>query len=291
MSRGNFIVITPERVADHLEGLIGDPAELREQLEANVISRLQQAEITARFGAVLFRRVRDKHLYEPSGWPSWRDFCAYFSPQEPERIDIFIRALEVLESRGEKRDFGEPEARELAGHGGDRRSAEARKDQADNISLKTKHGTDPTYLQARLAGRARGNPKKHLPPNAEAAELLRQVEAGAITAYAAAREAGIIKPPDPFREMKRWWRRGSDHDRMRFEEFFAQRAVLAADHAEERRPTVLAGESSPHPTVIVPLDVELAAVRLRRHFAPDDRARPASLLVGEEFLVGEDDQP
>jgi hypothetical protein len=112
-------------------------------------------------------------------------------------------------------------------------------------------------------------------------DLATEVEAGRLKLRDAARKAGIVKPPDPYRQLAKAWKAATPE----------QRAVFAADHAEELRPPVLAGESSPHPTVIVPLDVELAAVRLRRHFAPDDRARPASLLVGEEFLVGEDDQP
>jgi hypothetical protein len=48
------------------------------------------------------------------------------------------------------------------------------------------------------------------------------VRAGRLSAHAAAREAGIIKPPDPLREMKRWWGRASDHARMRFEDFIEQ---------------------------------------------------------------------
>jgi hypothetical protein len=122
-------------------------------------------------------------------------------------------------------------------------------------------------------------------------ELAERVERGELTANAAAPLKGWRKKRTPYDDVISGLRRASEEDRARLEEFFAQRAAFAADHAEELRPSVLAGESSPHPTVIVPLDVELAAVRLRRHFAPDDRARPASLLVGEEFLVGEDDQP
>jgi hypothetical protein len=137
------LIITPEKVADHLERLVGNPLELREQLEARVIARLRQAEVTARFGAVVFRRIRDKELYRPSGWPSWRAFCAFFSPEEPERIDILIRALEVLQSRGEKRDFGEAKARALAGWGGDRGNQHTGgKRQASNSKLGVKHGNN-----------------------------------------------------------------------------------------------------------------------------------------------------
>jgi hypothetical protein len=222
MSRGNFIVITPEKVADHLERLVNDPAELREQIEANVLAKLQHCEITARFGAVVLRRIRDKELYVPSGWPSWRDFCAHFSPAEPERIDIFIRALEVLESRGEKRDFGEPEARRIAEaaqattgevlpadgsiHPGNARQfadhSQGTRAAAAGVSVRT---------QRKLDHLANVRP-----------DLLEEVRARRLSAHGAAREAGIVKDPDPFRELKRWWGRASDHDRMRFEDFIEQ---------------------------------------------------------------------
>jgi hypothetical protein len=101
-------------------------------------------------------------------------------------------------------------------------------------------------------------------------ELAARVERGELSANAAAVQKGWRKPPDPYRQL----------DKVGTAITPEQRAIFAADHVEELRLTVLAGESSPHPTVVVPLDVELAAARLRRHFAPDDRARLASLLVG-----------
>jgi len=36
---------------------------------------------------------------------------------------------------------------------------------------------------------------------------------------AAAREAGIVKARDPYRELQRWWDRASDADRSRFLDF------------------------------------------------------------------------
>jgi hypothetical protein len=222
MSRGNFLIITPERLADHLERLVDDPAELREQVEAQVLAQLQGAEISARMGAVVLRRIRDKQLYVPSGWPSWHDFCAYFSPQEPERIDIFIRALEVLESRGEKRDFGEEEAKRLA-------AAETMKEAKPmpmqeiglgkagpgrgNKTVSDGHrfsgGTAPGYLAARL--------KRDHP------EIAAAVERGEYpSVHAAAIAAGIVKPRTPYGDMVSGWRRASDHDRMRFEDFIEQ---------------------------------------------------------------------
>jgi hypothetical protein len=194
--------ITPEKVADHLERLVGDPRELREQLEARVIAELRQAEVTARFGAVVFRRIRDKELYSPSGWPSWRAFCAYFSPEEPERIDVLIRALEVLESRGEKRDFDEPEARQIAGWGGDRKSGKARADQAGNRHLDRKEMNTVEHIKARLH---RDDP-----------DLAARVEAGELTANAAAILKGWRKRPEPYRQLVLWWDRATPKDRACF---------------------------------------------------------------------------
>jgi len=68
---------------------------------------------------------------------------------------------------------------QLEKHGGDRRSEQAREDQADNISLK--HGTQAAYLQARLSRDA-----------PELADALKRGEFR--SARAAAVEAGIITP-------------------------------------------------------------------------------------------------
>jgi hypothetical protein len=215
MSRGNFIVITPEKVADHLERLVNDPAELREQVEAQVLAQLQGAEISARMGAVVLRRIRDKQLYVPSGWPSWHDFCAYFSPAEPERIDIFIRALEVLESRGEKRDFGEPEARRIAAANVARSTSQGERTDTSENCRSQQERADRAGVSVRTQRKL-----DHL-ANVRP-DLLGEVRGGRLSAHAAAREAGIVKDPDPFRELKRWWGRASDHDRMRFEDFIEQ---------------------------------------------------------------------
>lgn len=209
--------VTSETVADHLERLVGSPLVLREQIEGYVRASLGEAEITARSSAALLRRVRDKELYRPSGWRSWRSFCAFFSPEEPERIDVLIRALEVLESRGEKRDFGEAEARALAGHGGDRRSAKARADQVDIVNLKHKGGNGADYLMGRLEKLAReGMPRKGIPPVAEAAELLRRVRAKEISAHAAAKAVGIVSKLAPLDRLRAAWRGASAEDRRAF---------------------------------------------------------------------------
>jgi hypothetical protein len=52
-------------------------------------------------------------------------------------------------------------------------------------------GRGKEYLAARLARDHR--------------DLAAEVEAGRKSLRAAAREAGIVKPRDPYRELRRWW--------------------------------------------------------------------------------------
>lgn len=90
-------------------------------------------------------------------------------------------AAAVLEATGENLSKAEVDhAIELKKHGGDRRSEQAKQDQADNISLKH-HGTSAQYIRAKL--------KAHHP------EIAEQLERGEFrSARAAAIKAGIVKP-------------------------------------------------------------------------------------------------
>ena len=81
--------------------------------------------------------------------------------------------------RGEKRDFGEEEARALAGHGGDRRSEQARKDQERNPALEKHRGETRMRTLARLR---RDDP-----------DLAARVERGELTANKAAVDKGWRK--------------------------------------------------------------------------------------------------
>jgi hypothetical protein len=64
---------------------------------------------------------------------------------------------------------------------------------------KLKRGETSSYLATRLK-------KDH-------AELAAEVEAGRMKLRAAARAAGIIKPPDPVKELMRWWWRSRPEQR------------------------------------------------------------------------------
>jgi hypothetical protein len=291
--------VTSETVADHLERLVGSPLVLREQIEGYVRASLGEAEITARSSAALLRRVRDKELYRPSGWRSWRSFCAFFSPEEPERIDILIRALEVLESRGEKRDFGMPEARQLAGWGGDRKSELARKDQERNPALEKHRGETRHRTLARLR---RDDPA-----------LAARVERGELSAHAAAVEKGWRKPRTPYGDMESGWNRASDADRARFEAGIVgpstrvericrdwreatedERAAVIARHADElRRMLELAPQAPPAPCGEPPARVGAPArpeSPSRAAAPPDASPRSAALVATNRTMLGEEDE-
>jgi hypothetical protein len=213
------------------------------------------------FDAVMLRRGRDRELYRPSGWRSWRSFCAFFSPEEPERIDILIRALEVLESRGEKRDFGEQEARALAGHGGDRRSERARKDQGCNRNLE-RRGTVEHWM-ARLG---RDDP-----------ELAARVERGELTANAAAVAKGWRQPRTPYGDMESGWNRASDAERERFMEFIDRWLHGRDDRLPAWCEEILAGTGRPPAGAS-----RMRTPPLRRGrtslLPPDDRRHRATVL-------------
>lgn len=91
-------------------------------------------------------------------------------------------------------------------HGGVRKGAgRGRKGeiQVYDVNLKSKGGNRPAYLAGRL--------KRDHP------EIAARVEAGEFRSVrAAAREAGIVKPPDPLKQLRRWWRAASPDQRAAF---------------------------------------------------------------------------
>jgi hypothetical protein len=106
--------------------------------------------------------------------------------------------------------------RRLGTHGGDRRSEQARKDQASNSKLGIKHGNNRKHVCARL--RRAGD-------EATAAAI----EAGAVSANSVAVDRGWVRKrkSDPLTELKRWWDRANDNDRSQFEDY------LDAWHADQ----------------------------------------------------------
>lgn len=84
-----------------------------------------------------------------------------------------------------------------------------RKDDEGKGSNRTiKRGTTRDYTLARLR---RDDP-----------QTAGRVERGELTAHAAARAAGIVREPDPYRQLCKWWGKASDEQRARFEDFIAQ---------------------------------------------------------------------
>jgi hypothetical protein len=80
-----------------------------------------------------------------------------------------------------------------AQHGGDRKS------KADNVSLAPKRGTSRAYTLDRLRD--------------ERADLFARVQAGELSAHAAAIEAGWRKRATPLDQVRTLWRKLSAHER------------------------------------------------------------------------------
>ena len=91
------------------------------------------------------------------------------------------------------------DAVQLGKHGGDRRSEQARVDQACNASLK--YGTAEHWL-ARL--------------DRDRPDLAERVRGGDLSANAAAIEAGFRKPPTALKQLQGAWKRASPDERVAF---------------------------------------------------------------------------
>ena len=88
-------------------------------------------------------------------------------------------------------------APKLDGHGGDRTPER----EQGAVGTLRRGSNASSYLAARL--------KRDRP------DLATEVEAGRMRLRDAARRAGIVKPPDPYRQLVLWWDRASPKDRTR----------------------------------------------------------------------------
>ena len=132
--------------------------------------------------AISIRGLREndrwRMLADLDGQPfsSWEDFCQY---PEPYGLGLSLDQVEAILDRS---NAGKRLSAVLGGHGGDRRSPEARKDQGSRRTLK--RGETSEYLEARLR-------RSHK-------DIATAYDRGEFKSLkAAAREAGIVKDPDP----------------------------------------------------------------------------------------------
>jgi hypothetical protein len=137
---------------------------------------------------------------EATGWAGYDDRETYLREGlglDPEAVDWALRGLEIV---AVNKPVAFKEAQKLGGHGGDRRSEQAKVDQGSDATL---IGRGAAYLTARL--RKEGFD-----------ELANAVAAKTLSARAAAREAGIIIPPTPLTIIRRAWKRMTPADRETF---------------------------------------------------------------------------
>jgi hypothetical protein len=117
---------------------------------------------------------------EQSGWLGFGSREAYCKGLglAPEMVDLALRGLELTDPNS---ITPLERAVALGQHGGDRRSEQARVDQPDNVSLKRHYGNSRADTIARL--------------HRDRPDLAQKVEAGELSANAAAIEAGFRKKP------------------------------------------------------------------------------------------------
>jgi hypothetical protein len=135
-----------------------------------------------------------------------------------------IAALEVLEAKGDGRDFGAGQAArivaaaerttgEVQARGGDRKSPEARS--TGNLPV------DPQPIRAAEAGVGERTQRKLDALARSRPDLLAEVRAGRRSAHAASLEAGIVKPPDALKQLCKWWSVANEEQRAAFEDYIA----------------------------------------------------------------------
>lgn len=125
-----------------------------------------------------------RELHRDGFWqrlfPDWETCCQALFQRPAAWVEQVVEGVRVLHAQGHQGAIPKEKAlAALKSHGGDRRSEEARRDQASDRSMK--HGETVAYLKARLQ---RDHP--------EIADALDRGEFR--SARAAAIEAGIIRP-------------------------------------------------------------------------------------------------
>ena len=159
----------------------------------------------------VLKKLKDYEAHKAFCLDSWDDFCQ--------------REIGITADQAEKVLAAPPDATvgaALGKHGGDRKSdkakdeAEAKKDQADNVSLKTK-----------TAGKIGGNSREYLKGllNRDHPEVAAQVHAGTLSARAGAIRAGIIRELSPLEKAQAAFRRLTREDRDAFDLWRAEQPL------------------------------------------------------------------
>ena len=163
----------PDLPAEHCANQ--SPETARQVFVQSIAPSLKSGSMDARSAISQLEKWRK---YHPEAFEDWETLCKRYVQQPPEWVDWLIAGVRATSEKVTKAD--ELVAAALKTHGGDRRSEQAKQDQGDNVTLKSR-GNDAAYLKARLR---RDHP--------EIAEALERGEHR--SARAAAMEAGIIIP-------------------------------------------------------------------------------------------------
>ena len=155
------------------------------------INGFKELEILSKGVINIIKHESWKHVTDWDGRP-YGSFAELVERPAPDGMHTTLKGLRAYLENYPKAQAAIDSTLKVNKHGGYRRSEEAKKDQADNISLKTKAagkigGTSRDYLKARL--------KRDRP------DIAARVDAGEISARAGAIEAGIIKVKTPLEKV------------------------------------------------------------------------------------------
>jgi hypothetical protein len=134
-----------------------------------------------------------------------------------------IAALEVLEAKGDGRDFSAGQAARIVaaaekttgevlpveGYIAEREKGLQIANPNSQRSRAEQNGVSKR-TQEKLDALARSRP-----------DLLDEVKAGRRSAHAASLEAGIVKPPDALKQLCKWWSVANEEQRAAFEDYIA----------------------------------------------------------------------
>jgi len=199
--------VTKRRHLDYLTPLseAQNDGELEEIFRLKWPKSVTGLSTEANFFAEMVREAQEFEAWRVVGFASFEEFCHAKLDMTLDEVDVIVRGVMVAGGRVVTKQ----EAVELGSHGGDRRSEEV-KDQVTNGRLKPISKLGPNTRERTLARLHRDRP-----------DLAAKVEAGELSANAAAIEAGFRKKLTPLDELQRAWKKASSKEKATFRKLIA----------------------------------------------------------------------
>jgi hypothetical protein len=150
---------------------------------------------------LLLQFIEDGRAGDFAGYAGEEDYIREGLGLDPEAVRWAVEGLEIT---GSEVPVPFAQAVRLGKHGGDRKSKAAKdQDQVDIVNLKHEGGNSAAYLAARLE---RDEP-----------EIKAALDRGEYPSVrAAAKAAGIVRDKTPLENLRKWWAKASEDERLQF---------------------------------------------------------------------------